>query len=295
VIVLASACPALITVLLVAAVGKARDVRGFAATIDGYRILPRRLTTLAAVLVLAAEVGSALLQVAPATRRWGGLVSVALFAVFLIAMASVLRRGLDIDCGCFGARPSPVSPVTMVRTGLLLLLAVMTVIAGPAPFHRVHLLLSAVFLGLIGAVTRLGHARISSHDDSSHARGPRPGMRFALAAPLETAAGPTLFVLVSPACGACTAMLPTFLSTATKTRVVLVSAAEEETVRAYLSAHGIDLPLLIDPDVYDANDIPWPPYAVITDAAGTVLAAGGADSPRRLDVLFLRSRDLHTA
>lgn len=44
--------------------------------------------------------------------------------------------------------------------------------------------------------------------------------------------------------------------------------------------------MLIAPDVYDNNGIPWPPYAVVTDGAGTVLAADGADSPDRLRALL---------
>jgi hypothetical protein len=282
--VLAAAWPALVVVLVAAAAGKARDVRGFAAVIDGYRLLPRRLVPPAAVTLPAAEAAAVLLLLFPATRRWGGLLSAALFAVFLAAMLSVLRRGMEVDCGCFGpSRGSTVGPFTVARTGLLLVLAVMAAVAGTEPFRAAQIVPAVVLLGLAGAATLLGPR-------AADAGGPRAGVRFALAVPAETATAgaPTLFALVSPACGLCTAMLPAFVAARERIRVVLVSADEEPAVRAYLGDHGVDLPVVVDPDVYDGNGIPWPPYAVVTDGTGTVLAADGVASPDRLDALLTR-------
>ncbi|WP_202125661.1 MauE/DoxX family redox-associated membrane protein [Actinomadura physcomitrii] len=284
--VLASAWPALIAVLLVAAGGKVRDVRGFAAAIGAYRVLPQRLTGAAAVAVLSAEAAAAGLLAVPATRRWGALAAAALFAAFLGAMASVLRRGMEIDCGCFGSarRPTPVGAASMARTGLLLVLAVMAAVAGPAPFSPLQPVLAAVLLGAVAVVPRprLGLAE----PEAPPPAGPRPGTRFALNFPIDA---PTVFALVSPSCGLCLTMLPVFAEAASGRRVVLVSAADEDGVRRHLDEEGIALPLVTDPDVYDANGIPWPPYAVVTDAAGTVLAAGGADTPRRFHALLHRA------
>ncbi|MFG2003608.1 MauE/DoxX family redox-associated membrane protein [Spirillospora sp. NPDC048911] len=296
----AAAYPALIGVLLVAMAGKVRDVRKFAATIGGYRIMPGRLTMSAAVAVLATELIAAGLLAAPGTRRWGALLATALFAAFLGAMVSVLRRGLRVDCGCFGSvrRSNPVSRRTVARTSLFLILAVTTMAAPPATFSVVHLVLSALDLCLLGAfylcllavVARLRGRPVPP--ESPPPAGPRPGARFTVtAAPLRRAGDtrPTLYALISPDCGTCTAMLPAFSAAAPATRVVLVSAAGERPVREHLAAHGVaDLPLAIDPDVYEANDIAWPPFVVITDVEGTVLAAGGADTPQRLDSLLRR-------
>jgi hypothetical protein len=283
--VLASAYPALIVVLVVAVASKVRDVTGFAVAIDAYRILPRRLSRAAAVGVLTAETGAAVLLAVPVTRRWGAVLAAALFVAFLAAMASVLRRGMRIDCGCFGSarRHSPVGAASIARTSLLLGLAVMAAVAGPAPFSPVQPMLAAVYLALVVAVPRPRPGVPEPHTPPPP--GPRPGTRFAVNAEITA---PTVFALVSPTCGTCTAMLPAFAKAAAKTRVVLVSAVEEEVVGPHLAAHGIDLPLVIDPDVYDANDIPWPPYAVVTDSGGTVLAAGGADTPHRLRTLLVR-------
>ncbi|GAA2122256.1 TlpA family protein disulfide reductase [Actinomadura napierensis] len=281
--VLASAWPGLIAVLLVAAVGKVRDVRGFAAAIEAYRVMPGRLTRAAAVAVLSAEVAAAVLLAVPATRRWGALAAAALFAAFLGAMAAVLRRGMRIDCGCFGSarRPTPVGAASVARTALLLLLAVMAAVAGPAPFSPVQPVLAAVFLGVVAGVPRPRPG--VREPEAPTPAGPRPGTPFALNAAIEA---PTVFVLISPACGTCRTMLPVFAEAASGRRVVLVSAADERDVRRHLDEHGVTLPLVTDPGVYDANDIPWPPYAVVTDAGGTVLAAGGADTPARFHALL---------
>ncbi|MFI7150725.1 TlpA family protein disulfide reductase [Nonomuraea sp. NPDC050022] len=292
-IVLSSAYTALIAVLLYAAVSKARDLAGFAADIAGYRLIPRRLTVVAAVAVVMAELAAAGLLIAPPTRRWGALLAAALFAVFLAAMASVLWRGLSVGCGCFGDH-GLVGTATMTRTGLLAVLAVMAAVAGPSPFAPVHLLVGAAYLvltfvpaRLIGAVER---GRV----------GPRPGTHWDVTPPAVALAseGPgaaerpgtserpgVLYALIAPTCGLCGAMLPAFVA-AEQVDVVLVSAAEEGQVRDYLAAQGVGLPLVIDPGVFDRHGIPWPPYAVLTDRQGVVLAAGGAAEPAALDALL---------
>ncbi|MBW8485449.1 MauE/DoxX family redox-associated membrane protein [Actinomadura parmotrematis] len=278
---LAAGGPATAAVLAAAALAKARDVPGFAAAIGGYRIVPARWTRACAAATLATEAAAAVLLVPPGTRRWGALAAAGLFAVFLAAMASVLARGLRVDCGCFGGR-ALVGPLSIARTGLLLALAVAAVVAGPAPLPAGTLALSAGYLLVIGALS-LPPGR------GGEASGPGPGGRFVLAGGAASD-GPTLYALVSPGCGLCTAMLPEFAGAASRLRVVAVSGDDAGAVRAHLAEHGAaGLPVVHDPDVYDANGIPWPPYAVVTDAAGTVLAAGGADRPEALAALLERA------
>ncbi|MEU0572698.1 hypothetical protein ABZ297_45835, partial [Nonomuraea sp. NPDC005983] len=168
---------------------------------------------------------------------------------------------------------------TLARTGLLLALAAMAAVAGPSAFTPVHLLLGALLLGLALLLPRAFKARTY---------GPRPGTRFAVRAP-EPAGDRVLYALISPACGLCSAMLPAFAAASGRVDVVLVSAAEEDAVRAYLAGHAVTLPLVIDPEVFDRNGVPWPPYAVVTDGSGTVLAAGGTADPADLDALLTQA------
>lgn len=272
-IVAESAYLAVAAVLLTAALGKLRDVRGFARSVAGYRMLPERLAGPAAVGVLVTELVAAGLLLAPGGRRWGAVVAGALFAAFLAAMASVLRRGMAVDCGCFGGRDL-VGAGTLLRTGLLLVLAVTAALTGPVAFAPVQLPVAAVLLGPAFLPARLLRAEKTPS-------GPRPGTRFALAGAPEPAGDRVMYALVSPVCGLCKTMLPKFAATATRLEVVLVSAVD--------GYGGAGLPVVVDPDVFDRNDIPWPPYVVVTDRAGIVLAAGVAAEPAQLEQLLSRA------
>ncbi|MGW0194079.1 MauE/DoxX family redox-associated membrane protein [Nonomuraea sp. NPDC003201] len=272
-IVAESAYLAVTAVLLVAALVKLRDVPRFVRSVAGYQVLPGSLAGPAAVGVLVAELAAGGLLLAPGGRRWGAVVAAALFAAFLAAMASVMRRRMAVDCGCFGGRDL-VGAGTLLRTGLLLVLAVTAALTGPVAFAPVQLPVAAVLLGLAFLPARLLRAERASY-------GPRPGTRFALNGRPEPAGERTMYALVSPACGLCKAMLPEFVATADRLEVALVSAVE--------GYGGAGLPVIVDPDVFDRNDIPWPPYVVVTDRTGTVLSAGGAADPAQLEQVLSRA------
>jgi hypothetical protein len=104
-----------------------------------------------------------------------------------------------------------------------------------------------------------------------------------------------VFGFISAQCELCKAMLPEFAALAVRERVVLVGAGDQDALRAHLAGHGIALPLVTHPDVFDANDIPWPPYAVITSRTGVVLAAGNTPSPGHLTALLSRAAALRHA
>ncbi|MFB4263142.1 MauE/DoxX family redox-associated membrane protein [Nonomuraea sp. GTA35] len=285
--VCAAASLGLVVVLLAAALSKARDVRAFARDIAGYRLLSGRLATAAAPGVIAAEVVTAALLGFPGTRRWGGVLAALLFTTFLTAIGSALGRRLDVACGCFGGAADRVSVRTLVRTGLLLVLALMAVLAGDAPFEPVHVLLAPLLTAAALLAPALLPARISS---PALPPGPRPGEPFILSG---RQAGPrpepVLYALISPACGLCTGVLPALTDAARRMNVVLVTAADAEEARPYLAGHGVDLPLVVDAGVFEANGIPWPPYAVVTGRDGRVLAAGGVPAPADVASLLARA------
>jgi putative oxidoreductase len=63
----------------------------------------------------------------------GGLAALALLGLFTAFLASLLWRGVDVSCGCFGANESEtVSHVDIVRNTLLAVLAVVAVTGGAA-------------------------------------------------------------------------------------------------------------------------------------------------------------------
>ncbi|MER6992136.1 MauE/DoxX family redox-associated membrane protein [Saccharopolyspora hirsuta] len=281
----ASAALAVAGVLAFAAVGKLRDLGRFAEAISGYRILPARLVPVAARVVAGAELLSAVLLVVPAVRVWGSVLAVALFSAFLIGMGSVLRRGMEVPCGCLRGSER-VGAASLTRTGLLLVLAVWAGFGADAPFDAVQLLVAALLLVVV-----FGTAALVSHREGQPPA-PVVGRRIEIGADVSAFAdggNRVLFACISPLCGACRAMLPVFRAAADRVPVVLVSSGDPGEVRDYLAAQGIELPLVTGPDVFEANGVPGPPYIVLTDGTGTVLAHSGANRPEQVADLIAGS------
>jgi uncharacterized membrane protein YphA (DoxX/SURF4 family) len=89
---------------------KVMDPVGFATDIDNYRLLPPALVGVAAVglPVLELVVGVALLT--PRYVAGAAVLSALMLCLFAGGMAQARLRGIDLDCGCFGAAgDSPVS------------------------------------------------------------------------------------------------------------------------------------------------------------------------------------------
>jgi len=110
-------------VFLYAGLLKSADVQGFARDIAGYQLLPYQWNYLAAATLPYVEVicGVLLLvnrRVRPAALLLGGLL-----LVFMAALASVLARGLQIDCGCFSPENPTTPQVALWRDAGLLVLA----------------------------------------------------------------------------------------------------------------------------------------------------------------------------
>lgn len=82
---------------------KAWDVVAFAGSVANYQILPYHLNYLVAATLPYVEMGAGLLLLVNRQVRPAALLLGLLDIVFMIALVSVLIRGLDIDCGCFRA------------------------------------------------------------------------------------------------------------------------------------------------------------------------------------------------
>ncbi|NIQ98281.1 MAG: DoxX family membrane protein [Desulfuromonadales bacterium] len=103
---------------------KSQDVTAFAGEIANYRILPYTLNYLAAATLPYVEVLAGAFLLANRKVRPAALLVAALNVVFMIALASAMVRGLDIDCGCFRAESATTPAVALVRDAGFLLLAV---------------------------------------------------------------------------------------------------------------------------------------------------------------------------
>lgn len=122
---------------VVAAVPKAIDLEAFAVDIRNYQVFPEwSLHVLAAVVPMVEIVGAA--AIVSGRERWvraGAVVLGGLTLAFVALVASVLVRGIDLQCGCFGHDEAAASVgwPTLVRD--LLLLAAIVWAAWPLPLR----------------------------------------------------------------------------------------------------------------------------------------------------------------
>lgn len=111
-----------------AAVHKMRAPAMFVATLGNYRVLPARLLSAAAVLVIALEFALTAGLLWPATRAVSGVVGASLLLVYAAAIAINLRRGRgDLDCGCTLQR-RPIGAWMVTRNSVLATAALSLVI-----------------------------------------------------------------------------------------------------------------------------------------------------------------------
>ena len=101
----------------------------FAHEIDQYSLMPHTGINLLAITLPWVELVAGLALVLGVWVRAGALVVTGMSAVFLVAIISVLARGLKIKCGCFGTvGESFIGPWNLVLDTALLLAAVWIVV-----------------------------------------------------------------------------------------------------------------------------------------------------------------------
>lgn len=105
---------------------KASDVTAFARDVANYQILPYSWNYVVAATLPYVEFLAGLLLVANRKVRPAALVLGGLTAVFMLVLASVVARGLDIDCGCFRPGSHTSAAQALWRDAGILLLAVVT-------------------------------------------------------------------------------------------------------------------------------------------------------------------------
>lgn len=111
-----------VLVFVAAAVPKILDLPGFAADIANYRAFPSWSVNLLAGIVPMVELVGAGSILTGWKRRGGALLLGALTTGFIVLIASVIVRGIDLQCGCFGneVEASPVGWSLLLRDTLLL-------------------------------------------------------------------------------------------------------------------------------------------------------------------------------
>ena len=122
----------LAAVLAVAGIAKLVDLAGSRQALRDFG-LPATLATPLGLALPLAEVVVALALLPATTAWWGALGASVLLVVFIGGISFNLARGQTPNCHCFGQLYSqPISRATLIRNGVLALLAGMIVMQGPS-------------------------------------------------------------------------------------------------------------------------------------------------------------------
>jgi uncharacterized membrane protein YphA (DoxX/SURF4 family) len=123
---------ALAGLFLYAGALKLADPGGFAQDLLHYRVLPESMAAPLAVGLPVLEVVLGLGLLTRAYMNGAALLAAASLAVFAAAMAQAKVRGINLDCGCFGAAAS--MQVSWTKVAINLGLAILcSWIARPSP------------------------------------------------------------------------------------------------------------------------------------------------------------------
>jgi putative oxidoreductase len=125
-------------VFIYAAILKIGSPQDFADSIAAYQILPVLIINLFALGLPFFELACGLLALTGFFLRIGVLGILAMLIMFIAALATSLLRGLDINCGCFGAHSwFDSNPwVALLHDTCLLILAILV--------YRYHLIKTEV-------------------------------------------------------------------------------------------------------------------------------------------------------
>lgn len=94
---------ALAAVFVWAAIPKLLEPASFAEAVANYHLVPDSLVGVVAALVPAMELVIAVALVVGWGARGAAVAAMAMLTVFTIGMVQAMVRGIDLECGCFGA------------------------------------------------------------------------------------------------------------------------------------------------------------------------------------------------
>jgi peroxiredoxin/uncharacterized membrane protein YphA (DoxX/SURF4 family) len=148
---------ALSLTFLVAGIGKLADREGSRRAVEEFGI-PAPLAPSLGILLPLAELLVVIALLPPVIAWWGAAGALLLLLLFCLGIAASLWRGKTPDCHCFGQLYSePVGRGTLIRNGVLALVAVFVLVAGrsDAGLSPVAWLDHATEIGRVAAVSGL--------------------------------------------------------------------------------------------------------------------------------------------
>jgi uncharacterized membrane protein YphA (DoxX/SURF4 family) len=120
---------------VVAGASKVGHADLFAAEIAGFRLLPAALIAPIAIALPFLEMLLGVYLILGLFTRTAAWIAVALFAVFDLAIASAVVRGMTVSCGCFGPSDATVTSWPEVaRDAVFVVLAAIVALRPPGTF-----------------------------------------------------------------------------------------------------------------------------------------------------------------
>ncbi len=104
----------------------------FALSIRSFDLVPDALALASAYFLPWFEIGLGAALIAGIWNREAALLAAGVYTVFTVALASVILRGMDVDCGCFGDLfgGSTVSWMTIARNGIFVAASLAVLVLG---------------------------------------------------------------------------------------------------------------------------------------------------------------------
>jgi uncharacterized membrane protein YphA (DoxX/SURF4 family) len=111
-------------IFLYSSIAKMRQPYDFLSDVYGFEMSGPKLGMLLAMVLPWLELFVGICLIGGIFVSGALLASIAMGAMFTFAISSALYRGLNITCGCFGSSSGVISYLTLVRSGLILVAAV---------------------------------------------------------------------------------------------------------------------------------------------------------------------------
>jgi putative oxidoreductase len=112
---------------------KIADPLGFAQDIQNYRLVPRAVALFAALILPWLETLAGAGLVAGLFKRTNAGLIALMLAGFIVLVTVTMVRGIDVDCGCFGALSRKAGWTLLLEDALLLFMAIQVALSRPRP------------------------------------------------------------------------------------------------------------------------------------------------------------------
>jgi len=104
----------IIAALMVSGVKHLLQPYYFLQTVASYKVIPSWMMPAVSVLLPSFQIALGFGMLFRFIGKFGLYCALVLFSVFSVAQASVLWRGMNIDCGCFGFGVSEISRISVL-------------------------------------------------------------------------------------------------------------------------------------------------------------------------------------